>query len=131
MTTKLTFKYTIIFLLLGFILVPKATMADGNELLKQCIAGLKVLNNVKNLSKIEYMDAAFCAGLVQGITDSYRIYRLSKTIPSSCLPGKVINKSQATRIVVKYLREHPERLHLHESNLVIDALSEAFPCPGK
>ena len=35
---------------------------------------------------------------------------------------------QAIRIFVKFLQEHPERLHEPESWLMMSALEEAFPC---
>jgi len=133
MTTRPVLTFSIIFLFLGvnFVFMPGLATADGNRLLKKCNAGLKVLDHVKNLSNLDYMDSAFCAGLVQGITDCNRIYRLSNAVPFFCLPEKTIDKDKATRSVVKYLRENPEKLHLHESNLIIDALNDAFPCPGK
>jgi hypothetical protein len=37
---------------------------------------------------------------------------------------------QVARIVVKWLREHPERLHEPRMILMRDALSEAFPKPA-
>jgi len=36
--------------------------------------------------------------------------------------------SQATLVVKKYLSEHPEKLHLDADGLVLEALTEAFPC---
>jgi hypothetical protein len=122
-------KLVIIFFLLAFIISPTSATADGNKLLKACNSGLKVINKDKSLSNLEYVDAAFCAGLIQGVTDTNRILKLSGITPFYCVPGDKIDKSQATRIIVKYLRKHPKKLNLPESNLVIDALRKAFPCP--
>jgi hypothetical protein len=46
-----------------------------------------------------------------------------------CRPVKSTH-SQATLVVKKYLSEHPEKLHLDADGLVLEALIEAFPCPG-
>lgn len=44
-----------------------------------------------------------------------------------CRPVKSTH-SQATLVVMKYLSDHPEKLHLDADGLVLDALIEAFPC---
>lgn len=46
---------------------------------------------------------------------------------SFCAPDGVINE-QAARVLVKYLRSHPERLHLNLRGLANDAFREAWPC---
>ena len=46
-----------------------------------------------------------------------------------CRPVKTTH-SQATLVVKKYLTGHPEKLHLDADGLVLEALIEAFPCPG-
>jgi hypothetical protein len=35
---------------------------------------------------------------------------------------------QARDVIVKYLRDHPERRHLLFARLAIDAMRQAFPC---
>jgi len=47
-----------------------------------------------------------------------------------CAPDGVIS-GQAARIVIKYLRDHPEELHQPDYALTIAALHAAFPCPNK
>lgn len=120
--------HTFIFLLLAFFVAPQPAGADGNKLLKACSAGIKVINKDKGLPSTEYVDSAFCAGLIQGVTDTNRMYRKAGKSPFFCMPGDVVNKGQAIRTVVNYLRAHPEKLESHETVLVIEALSEAFPC---
>lgn len=36
---------------------------------------------------------------------------------------------QVVRVIVKYLRDHPERLHRPRRQLMLAALEAAFPCP--
>ncbi len=46
----------------------------------------------------------------------------------ACVPDDKIPILQLARVVVKWLREHPERLHELKGTLTIAALREAFPC---
>ena len=45
-----------------------------------------------------------------------------------CPPKGGIENEQVVRIVVKYLREHPEELHATDRVSVFIALARAFPC---
>lgn len=38
---------------------------------------------------------------------------------------------QLTSLVLKYLREHPEQLHMNGAAVTLSALVQAFPCPKK
>lgn len=44
-------------------------------------------------------------------------------------PG--VNRRQIRLIFLKYLRDHPEKLHFATSRLFYDALMEIFPCQKK
>lgn len=102
-------------------------LADGNKLLSQCNTAIQILDG-DTLPKNAYI-AASCLGLVQGITNLNLLYQVDKTNNTFfCLPAGGINNGQAARIVVKYLKEHPEKLHENESVLAIAAFVEAYPC---
>lgn len=45
----------------------------------------------------------------------------------TCLPDDA-PIAQYARVVVRWLREHPEKLHEPKSMLVMEALEDAFPC---
>jgi len=48
---------------------------------------------------------------------------------AACSPKpKAVSAGQVEDIVVNYLNKHPEKRHFDVSGLVLDALSEAFPC---
>ena len=56
------------------------------------------------------------------------VNKIISTSPEmTCIPDQV-NGSQMARILVKRLREHPERLHEHISILSGEAFKSAFPC---
>jgi hypothetical protein len=52
---------------------------------------------------------------------------VSKTSDMTCIPNEV-NLPQMARVLVKWLRDHPERLHEPISILSMDAFHGAFPC---
>jgi hypothetical protein len=63
----------------------------------------------------------YCSGLVAGV---------SSASPRVC-PDDGVTGGQQIRVVLKYLQDHPEELHLDDALLVDRALAKAFPCPKK
>lgn len=41
------------------------------------------------------------------------------------------NRQQYARVIMRYLNQHPERLHEPLWVLIVGALAESFPCPKK
>jgi Rap1a immunity proteins len=67
-----------------------------------------------------------CMGYVVAIADSSIC---PKTVNGySWLPPDGVTTGQVEKVTIKWLNEHPEKLHLNASGLVAFALSEAFPC---
>jgi Ssp1 endopeptidase immunity protein Rap1a len=106
---------------------------DGNRLLRQCEPATRSDRNSQ--SREQSTDAVFCSGYVAGVMDS------NNTLVSSllaakkggdptmyCLPKDGIEVGQAVRITVKWLHEHPDKLHLEGDILVYMSLTDAFPC---
>jgi anti-sigma regulatory factor (Ser/Thr protein kinase) len=50
------------------------------------------------------------------------------TLLQFCVPDSGIPVIQAMRVVVKYLKEHPEQLHEDGMGLTVAALKDSFPC---
>jgi hypothetical protein len=112
--------------------VPDTARGDGNNLLPMCNAAVSFADENKGQTAELAANAAFCLGMMQGITQTNRFYEV--TSPESvffCLPKDGITNGQAARIVAKWLREHPEQLHMNETVLSIRAFMDAFPCKGK
>ena len=109
---------------------------DGNSLLAECtsaIALVEKLNTraltIDNFKNENFLGAGSCLGMMQGMKDmnkSYEVLLSKKAL--FCTPESGVSNDQAARIVVKYLKEHPEKLHEKESLLAIEAFMEAFPC---
>ncbi|MGF6199798.1 Rap1a/Tai family immunity protein [Pseudomonas laurylsulfatiphila] len=98
---------------------------DGNELIKQCADGVKAANGATLNS---YSDATFCLGLTQGVRHTMRL--VNEKLPpqyQTCFPSGITN-GQGMRIVLKYLQDHPDRLHEQDSDLVYLAYKTAYPC---
>ena len=112
--------------LMGLLLAGNA-FGDGNKLLTQCENALSI--NEGEAAKVDSIArAGFCLGMMQGMTSMNGYYQtLLGKKALFCLPEGVTN-GQAARVVVKYLKEHPEKLHEHESSLALWAFVEAFPC---
>lgn len=45
-----------------------------------------------------------------------------------CIPQEASSVGQLARVVVKWLRDHPERLHEDKTILTLEAFRDAFPC---
>ncbi|WP_369882181.1 Rap1a/Tai family immunity protein [Acidovorax sp. HMWF018] len=103
-----------------------ASAADGNQLLDACQQAVKYFDGDK--SDVDSFKALYCLGLVEGTRNTMVL--LDQQDPAACVPASVAN-TQAVRIVVKYLRANPERLHLDASASILLSLMAAYPCPPR
>jgi Ssp1 endopeptidase immunity protein Rap1a len=85
----------------------QAGFQTGNDLYEKCISPPKTI------------ESAYCIGYVSGVADTLT--------NGTCIP-QTATVGQASDIVVKYLREHPEYRHVPASILAAWALLDAFPC---
>jgi hypothetical protein len=114
--------------LIGLLLAGNA-IGDGNELLTRCAVAVNFMDGTSKAdSGAEFGNGMFCLGMMQGITSMNTFYEVELGKKALFCTPKAITNGQAARIVVKYLREHPEKLHEHDSLLAIEALMKAFPC---
>jgi hypothetical protein len=102
-------------------------IATGNALLEHVQAAMKLFDD-KPLTQDEGVKASELAGYLAAFYDMAELgeatganfkFKLRLDIPLS----------QTVRILDKYLRGHPERLHLPSALLVEDAYAEVFPNP--
>jgi Rap1a immunity proteins len=101
---------------------------DGNELLAQCQFAERYSDtgDLKNPVAV-----ASCFALLKGIHETMQFLSVFMEKPNdfkSCFPPESISNVQAMRIVLKFLRATPERLHDPKTVLAILALQQAFPC---
>jgi hypothetical protein len=67
-----------------------------------------------------------CRGYVMGISDG--LLMVHSSFSNAICPPEHQTAEQLYRIVVKYMREHPEETHKFTSVLVFEAQAAAFPC---
>lgn len=120
----------------------------GNELLSSCEKYEKYDHAARRLTADETAAAGMCAAYVSGFVDASTTYNsllsqldaaLQKSeadgarvrhriSPMACIPEGATYE-QTVRVVLKYLRDHPEKLHERRSTLMLEAIASAFPCP--
>jgi hypothetical protein len=71
-----------------------------------------------------------CSSYVRGFTDGIMAGTAAATENVLCPPAEGINALQARLIVERFLRDHPEGLHIEAGLLVMRAFMEAFRCNG-
>jgi hypothetical protein len=69
--------------------------------------------------------AGLCAGMISTLFWSQRTLGGSLKF---CAPSKSITRGQSRQVVLRYLENHPELLHLDIRLLAADAMREAWPC---
>jgi hypothetical protein len=103
---------------LAILSATSAEALTGAELYQEC------LDKSKGVEEIGC--ASYIRGFVDGMLSGSAVERLAIKY---CPPKKGTELIQARLIVEKYLREHPEKLHVQAGLLVGSALIAAFPCP--
>lgn len=99
--------------------------ADGNALLSSCRAALHASDNPREDLPTDLSDLYYCIGIVTGVGQTLV---LVKSEYKTCFPEHGIANGQAARIVVKYLENHPQHLHLPAGALTFVAFEAAYPC---
>lgn len=107
-----------IFLVATAMLASPAQAIDGNELYKWA----REWNNQKG----EYLGGAY-QGYLIATADALDKTDIPWAPVKFCIPDGVSN-GQVGDIVFQWLEDHPEKRHYLASELVVVALSEAFPC---
>ena len=95
----------------------------GQELLEEC--------KLQNAT----LQSEYCLGYIEGALQAVATWETSDEVQKRThnehmcylLPDEVTN-GQVRLILVKYLADHPKRLHLPAIILFIEALQETFPC---
>jgi len=129
-----TFLLSAVFLLISGCLVVQDFdwKSDGKSLLAKCSLAVRVFDGEK-LSSADAVDGAFCVGYIWGNRDTdYAVQMLEEhekvTLMKHACPPSNASTEQLVRVVVKYLHDNPERLHMPASVLVTDAIRSSFPC---
>ena len=113
---------TIIFLFLfSFSTISSVHAMSGNEWLSACDSdSAKTYNRGFN--------DGLCHGFLHGIYEYHNHMQHLKIIPKSlCIP-KTVTRGQLVKVAKKWLKEHPEELHLPVSFSYYKIMEGVFPC---
>lgn len=102
---------------------------DGNDLLSQCSVALNIFDEPSRSPTLEdFQNQAHCFGVMGGMLGLNKMYQpLFGKLSLFCAPDG-ISSGQGAQIVVKYLKSHPESLHLNYIMLAVRAFKESYPC---
>jgi|SRR5271157_2805602 len=104
------------------LLTISCTASDPNQTSE---SGLELQTKCKDTAA-DYSDG-YCTGFIVG---SGQVMQSEPGPSLICIPGEA-TVGQAKLVVIKYLNDHPEILHLPASILIRRALTKAWPCPVK
>ncbi len=94
---------------------------SGLALLRDCEEGLRASG--------DFARARHCSGVVRGAARALALLQQDGRVTEerACLPDGTPDARLVT-VVVQYLSEHPDELHLPDVQLVLAAVEAAFPC---
>jgi hypothetical protein len=119
---------------LGLALPNQQTAPDdaytGVELLRQCKDAIREGDPGYPPTPSGTMCIGYLTGFVAGsiVTGNFYQSQSRSLHPAICFPKSGITGDQEILIVVKWLTDHPQLLHLNEGILVEAAFQDAFPC---
>ncbi|HHP7234539.1 MAG TPA: Rap1a/Tai family immunity protein [Desulfobacterales bacterium] len=90
---------------------------------------LKMLSDASDSGLQANLDRARAMGYLQGMQESYLI--ISMLDPGAkiyCLPEQGLPSAHLRHVVVRWLRDHPDRLEEPAAVLVFHALADEYPC---
>ena len=114
-------------------LMPRASAQDyftGLAMLKQCEQAERYLSSPGSLEGVAGAQAATCVGFLRGLATGILIGEGDAGRKKSrvyCAPDQ-FSLEQQLRVSLKWLRDHPARLHEDASILLALALKQSFPC---
>ncbi len=107
----------------------------GNGFLKLCSSIDRI--GTGEISDSDFADLGVCTGYILGFGAGLRLANALTEVQGAaikkvlyCVPDEV-TVGQQIRVVLKYIRERPEKAHFPTSALAAVALKQAFPCPAK
>lgn len=120
---------------LVLLMLVSTTQADGNRLLSSCIkAESAIVEDGFSYYDTDGFDVGYCVAAVRTYRQRIK-YVLTLDPPgyksdwlTSCPIPDDVSDPQLVRVLVTWLRDHPENLHLWEAVHLEAAFVSAFPC---
>jgi hypothetical protein len=102
----------------------------GLDLLNKC---QPLTRTPMNLSNSEHGDAEYCMGYLLGMKDMLTAWTVTdehfkqQGRSTMCVPYEATT-AELIRVVIKFLNDHPTKLHDQAGAVVINAFRDAYPC---
>ena len=96
--------------------------------------GKSLLSNCEDaIGNKQTIEAGLCIGQIHGIWRQLSVLSLADPVVLDIKELKICDPRETSlqamiKVVIKYLEEHPERLHMQSTGLIGFALRDAFPC---
>ena len=124
--------FSVILLSLAFGVPAHAQSETGSDLLMKCKTFLNKVDRTSEGPGTAF-DIGFCAGFIGGVLSGAEVWEVTdkirkQTYPMAFCRPENANNGEIIRVFVKYLEDHPERLHEPAGLLLLTSLSTAFPC---
>ena len=74
------------------------------------------------------LNRGFCIGYMQGVLITNLLVDRLKRGQAFYCPAVEVSPDQGRKIFLKYMNDHPEKLHEEPNFMVIESLVAAFPC---
>lgn len=111
----------IILALLLSLSVPSQAAIYSGKALMELVPGYNRVSGQGSAGATDYMAAAELKSYVAGVFDA------TQGLAIYCSPQNT-SEGQVSKVVALYLDSHPEQLSLPASDIILQALKEAFPC---
>lgn len=118
--------HTVLLTLATLLVLPVgAAVQDGNAtgiaLLRDCEESLRASG--------DFARARYCSGVVEGTARTLAFLAGENALTGwqVCMPESA-SGDQLVQVVLQYLSERPQELHLPDAQLVAAALAAAYPC---
>ncbi|WP_109486254.1 Rap1a/Tai family immunity protein [Occallatibacter savannae] len=108
----------------------------GADVYSACQLAVRITNAPTNLTDLEWGKASHCMGYLNGMRDMQAIWNTvndsynRKEYSIMCIPPEA-TVFELTKVVLKYLDEHPTFLHSPGSMAVMMAFEDTYPCVKK
>jgi hypothetical protein len=107
--------------------------SSGNDFVASCSL---IEKPSEQLTEVDFLKLGTCWGFMQGLEEgiglSFAVVNKGEGSIADlgiCFPSEgTVTTEQSTRVVLKYIREHPEKAHERTATLVVLAMKNAFPC---
>lgn len=99
--------------------------SDATDLLPKCKAYIEITPYQAGGDPVETFRTDICVSEISGLTHVGRL--LPRHIRSCKPPGTTDN--EVARVVVAYIEAHPNRMRDDFTELALEAMHDAWPCP--